>query len=134
VHGCLFGLNEACHEKWKTAGTRYRAALRADPQRYDAVLGLGLSYLYTGRSGDAVNYLRVAYTRAPWAAVTNFYLGEAYRLIGDSRAPGYLENARNWANEEVWRRLAEASLELLAESDTAGRAPAATANRQSDSG
>jgi hypothetical protein len=113
VRDCLFGTSEDCPERWRLAGKRYRAALKIDPERFDAVLGLGLARLYTGRSGDAVNYLRVAYMKAPWAAVTNFYLGEAFRLIGDRRARGYLENARNWADLELWRRLAEESLKLL---------------------
>jgi len=62
-----------------------------------------------------VNYLKVAYARAPWAAVINYYLGESYRLMGDSRATIYLENARNWAVEDIWRLLAEESLRLIAE-------------------
>ena len=126
VRDCLFQLTEDCAERWRAAGDRYRTALRADAERYDAVLGLGLARLYGGRSGDAVNYLRVAYMRAPWAAVTNFYLGEAYRLIGDSRAAGYLENARNWADQPLWRTLAEESLRLLGDAaPESGRGPAA---------
>ena len=55
------------------------------------------------------------YDRAPWAAVVNYYLGESYRQVGDSRARIYLENARNWAEEEVWRVLAEEALRLESE-------------------
>jgi len=130
VQDCLFELDEDCRARWQAATPLFRSALKQDSGRFDAVLGLGLSYLYTGRPGEAVNYLRVAYTRAPWAAVTNFYLGESYRLIGDTRSVGYLNNARNWANLEIWRALAEASLRLL-------RAPegaAGAAEGRSDSG
>ena len=130
VRDCLFELNEDCRTRWREATPLFRSALKQDSRRFDAVLGLGLSYLYTGRPGEAVNYLRVAYTRAPWAAVTNFYLGESYRLIGDTRSIGYLNNARNWANLKIWRALAEESLRLLAESEgTAG-----VAEGRSDSG
>ncbi|MGD8833262.1 MAG: hypothetical protein PVF57_21830, partial [Pseudomonadales bacterium] len=51
----------------------------------------------------------------PWAAMVNYYLGESYRLIGDTRARPYLTNARNWAVLPVWRKLAEESLRRLDE-------------------
>jgi tetratricopeptide (TPR) repeat protein len=115
VRNCLFDRSEGCRQKWQTASSRYRSALRQDPTRYDGILGVGLAELHSGRAGDAVNYLKVAYARAPWAAVINYYLGESYRLMGDSRATIYLENARNWAVEDIWRLLAEESLRLIAE-------------------
>jgi len=115
VYDCLLKLDESCRERWGKSRNQYRAALRLDASRFDAVLGLGLAYLYTGKPGEAVNYLKVAYARAPWAPITNFYLGESYRLIGDSRGEGYLINARNWASEELWQRLARESLRLLRE-------------------
>jgi tetratricopeptide (TPR) repeat protein len=113
VRDCLFTFDEDCAGRWREASGLYRAALRQAPDRFDAVLGLGLAQLYTGRPGEAVNYLRVAYRRAPWAAVTNYFLGESLRLIGDNRARGHLNNAYNWADLELWRRLAEESLKLL---------------------
>lgn len=117
VQDCLFNVDEACRDNWREVTALYRASIRADPNRFDAVMGLGLSYLYTGRPGEAVNYLKVAYSKAPWASVINFYLGESYRLIGDSRAETYLTNARNWADIEIWRHLADKSLSLLDEAD-----------------
>jgi tetratricopeptide (TPR) repeat protein len=115
VHDCLFERSEDCSSRWQRAGASYRSALRRDPSRYDGILGVGLAELHGGRPGDAANYLKVAHSRAPWAAVINFYLGESYRLMGDSRARVYLENARSWAEQEVWRLLAEESRRLLAE-------------------
>jgi hypothetical protein len=117
VQACLFERGQTCREKWQIASGMYRTALRQDPTRYDGVLGIGLSELHRGRAGDAVNYLKVAYARAPWAAVINYYLGESYRLMGDSRASIYLENARNWAVQDIWRLAAEESLRMMIESD-----------------
>ena len=60
-----------------------------------------------------MNYLQVAYNKAPWAPSINFYLGEGYRIIGDKRAATYLSNARNWATKDVWRERAELALERM---------------------
>ena len=46
----------------------------------------------------------------------NYYLGESYRIIGDTRAWLYLQNTRNWAQNPVWRKLAELALLELDES------------------
>jgi hypothetical protein len=43
----------------------------------------------------------------------NFYLGEGYRLIGDRRSEMHLENARNWAQDDLWRARADAALARL---------------------
>ncbi|MEM8766188.1 MAG: hypothetical protein AAGE43_01990 [Pseudomonadota bacterium] len=112
---CIFDPQDDCPERWLKAAGLYRQALRQDPRRYDAVLGLGLSYLYRGQPGDAANYLKVAYQRAPWAPVVNYFIGESYRLTGDTRARRYLTNARNWAVADIWRVLAEESLRRLDE-------------------
>ncbi len=119
VRDCLFQRHDGCQARWQEAAVAYRTALRRDPTRYDGILGLGLAHLHSGRPGDAVNYLRVAYERAPWAAVINYYLGESLRLVGDSEASVYLQNARNWAESDFWRLVAEESLrlEILSRSD-----------------
>ncbi|MDH3642873.1 MAG: tetratricopeptide repeat protein [Gammaproteobacteria bacterium] len=113
VHGCILVRAAGCAEKWRAAVKLFRKAIRQDPQRFDAVLGLGLSYLHSGRAGDALNYLKIAYQKAPWAPHINFYLGESYRLVGDRRAAVHLTNARNWSTAEIWRRLADAALAEL---------------------
>jgi len=110
VADCLLRQSEQCWQRWREALPYYQQALQLDNNRIDAVFGIGLSYLHAGRPGQAVNYLKVAYSRTPWAVHVNFYLGESYRIIGDTRARGYLENARNWSQNEVWRRLAELAL------------------------
>jgi tetratricopeptide (TPR) repeat protein len=110
MNECLFRQADDCARRWREVSTLYRAALRLDSERYDAVFGLGVAYLHTGRAGDGVNYLRVAYQHAPWAYSVNFFLGEGYRIIGDTRATTHLLNARNWSPEEAWRVAAEEAL------------------------
>lgn len=111
--GCILEISPACRERWQEAVPLLRQALRGDPARQDAIFTLGLAYLYSGRAGDAVNYLRIAHRRQPWAPHVNFYLGEAYRIIGDVRAADHLQRAQRWSATELWRKLAAAGLERL---------------------
>lgn len=110
--GCVVIVSEECWQRWREAVPLLRHALRQDPRRQDAIFILGLAYLYTGRPGDALNYLRIAHARQPWAPHLNFYLGESYRLIGAPQAEAYLDRAWRWSPVELWRKLAEAALEL----------------------
>jgi tetratricopeptide (TPR) repeat protein len=111
--GCILTTSEACRERWREAVPLLRGALADDPHRHDAAFLLGLAYLYSGRPGEALNYLRIAHRRQPWATHINYYLGESYRLIGDTRAREHLQRARSWSNSQLWRILADASLDLL---------------------
>lgn len=113
VIGCVFEVSEPCRARWQESVPLLRESLRRDPVRQDAIFTLGLAYLYSGRPGDALNYLRIAHQRQPWAAHVNYYLGESYRLVGDVRAREHLMRARQWSSTELWRTLAEAGLELL---------------------
>ncbi len=113
IGDCVFSRETACTENWQRAIPLLRSAMRGDPERYDAIYYLGLAYLHSGQAGDAINYLRVAYTKVPWSPRINFYLGEGYRLIGDTRAKMHLINARNWASSDFWRHVAELALENL---------------------
>jgi tetratricopeptide (TPR) repeat protein len=113
IRGCIMVRALGCDERWRQAVGLFRSAVRTDPERFDAVMGLGLSYLHSGRPGDALNYLKIAYQKAPWAPHLNFYLGETYRLVGDPRAQRHLLNARNWTEQDIWRRLATAALEQI---------------------
>jgi tetratricopeptide (TPR) repeat protein len=110
---CLLRRGSECRDTWRSALPLYRRALELDVERFDAVFGIGLAYLHGGRAGEAVNYLKVVYARAPWAVPVNFYLGESYRIIGDSRARLYLNNTYNWAQSPIWRQLAEMALAEL---------------------
>jgi tetratricopeptide (TPR) repeat protein len=111
--GCILIASAECRERWREAVPLLRSALSRDPTRHDAVFVLGLAYLYSGRAGEALNYLRIAHGRQPWASHVNFYLGEAYRLVGDTRSREHLERARAWSNTELWRLLADAALAEL---------------------
>ncbi len=113
IQNCIMVRALGCDERWKQAVKLFRSGVRADPERLDAVMGLGLSYLHSGRPGEALNYLKIAYQKAPWAPHLNFYLGETYRLVGDPRARRHLLNARNWSDQDLWRRLATAALDQM---------------------
>ena len=99
-----------CSDYWKTAGALIREALELDPGNIEAVYLLGVIELYSGQPGTALNYLKVAENHAPWSPRINFHLGEALRLLGNPAGRGYLVKARNWSNSDVWRALAEKSI------------------------
>ena len=115
VQGCPLSSDPNCMRNWAEAAALYRRALEADPQRYDSAYGLGMAYLHTGRAEQALGYLRLAHAQMPWAAEANFYLGEAYRMLGDPRAAEHLRKARGWAVNASWRARAEAALIRLDE-------------------
>ena len=115
----LFDATLSCHGEWREAVTSLRMALAANPDHFQAILMLGMIELYTGNAGAALNYLRIAHTRAPWSAQTNYHLGEALRLLGNPRAEAHLRQALAWARDEYITALATKSLELLAEDTNA---------------
>jgi len=111
--GCELRRAAECFANWQRAIPLLRAALADDPTQPNAILGLGLAHLHTNRPGDALNYLRIAQQRAPWAPQVNFYLGEAYRLTGDRRARAYLERAGAWSPLPFWQQASRLALEQL---------------------
>ncbi len=112
--GCRGVTTADCRDVWDASARHYRLALRSRPDGVGAAYGLGVIYLHTNQPGDAVNYLRVAYRRAPWAPRLNFYLGEAYRLTGDkARARAHLTKAMYWESDERRRERASMALALL---------------------
>lgn len=114
VAECRGSTTAECRDVWEESVRYYRLGLRAQPDSVGAAYGLGVVYLHTGQPGDAVNYLRVAYRRAPWAPRINFYLGEAYRLTGDkARARTHLKKAMHWDSNEHRRERASMALALL---------------------
>ena len=115
VHRCPLSSHPDCMRNWAEAATLYRQAQEGDPRRYDVAYGLGVAYLHTGRAEQALDHLRLAYAQMPWAAEANFYLGEAYRMLGDERAAGHLRKAHSWAGDSAWRARAAAALTRLQE-------------------
>ncbi len=111
--GCAFSSHATCIGKWVRAAQLYRDVLNRNPTRFDAAYGLGVAYLHTGRASEAIKHLRLAYQKMPWNVPINFYLGEGYRIANDRRAAVHLQNARNWAQDDLWRQRAEFSLQRL---------------------
>ena len=115
VQRCPLSSHPDCIRNWAEAATLYRQVRERDPHRYDVAYGLGVAYLHTGRAEQAVDHLRLAYAQMPWAAEANFYLGEAYRMLGDERAAGHLRKAHSWAIDPDWRARAAVALTRLPE-------------------
>ena len=114
INECVETQLPACQQSIRTATLLYRAALGLDPLRVDAAYGLGLSYLFQGRPGDALNYLRVVQKRAPWSPRVNFHLGDAYVQLGRiTNARHYLEKSARWETDDTMRNRAEEMLSLL---------------------
>ena len=107
---CALSSDPVCMRNWAEAATLYGQAWERDRHRYDVAYGLGVAYLHTGRAEQALEHLRLAYEQMPWAAEANFYLGEAYRMLGDERAAEHLRKARSWAVDPAWRARAAAAL------------------------
>ncbi len=98
IRRCRNEQDDLCSSRWSQALKLYREAIQIDPERMDAVYGIGVGRLYQGLPGEALNYFRVAYRKAPWSPILNYYLGECYARIGKfARARVHLERALNWA-------------------------------------
>ena len=113
VRGCALSSAPACMANWAQAAELYRRAWKDSPERYDAAYGLGVAYLHTRGAKEALRYLRLAQERMPSVAQTNYYLGEAYRRLGDERAAEHLHKALSWSLEPAWKARAETALARL---------------------
>ena len=124
VGECAGSTREQCYAILRESAEFYRRAVRNDPDGVEASFGLGVIYLHAGQPGDALGYLRVAYRRAPWAPRINLFLGEAYRLTGDTeRAREHLARAMHWHREQRWRDAAALALSLLESTEDSLEAP-----------
>jgi tetratricopeptide (TPR) repeat protein len=113
THGCMVQPPASCIEAWRAAVINLRAALAREPQQFDAIYRLGLAHLYLGQPGEALGYLTIALRRAPWSPRVNYFLGEAYRQLGDTRAGIHLSNASRWASSSFYRYAADRALAQL---------------------
>ncbi len=121
VSTCLAKRSDVCFKKLKFAQNLYRKALRNTPERIDGVFGMGMTQLFMGRPGEAIKYFQVAYLRAPWAPILNFYLGETYREIGDElNARLYLSRANYWAIQPGIQQLSARAYALLQNKSRSG--------------
>lgn len=103
-----------CVRDWDAAKSFYRTALGPDRDRADAAFGLGMLYLRDGEPGQAMEYLALAYARAPWSPRVNYYLGEALAMLGDAdRARRHLRKTQYWDPVDDWRQRAGRALARL---------------------
>lgn len=97
VRSCTEKSSASCNDLLKKAETHYREVLNHDHKRVDAAFGLGSIYLHRGRTGEALNFLRVTQKQTPWSPRVNLQLGETYRRLGNFRkAKQYLTIAAEW--------------------------------------
>lgn len=101
-----------CLEDWQHATLLLRDVLAINPNHFTAIMWLGVTELYSGNPGGAVNYLNIVYKRAPWSPRVNYLLGESLRLLGNPRALPYLRNAQQWAFDPDIRKWATAAIKL----------------------
>ncbi len=111
--GCIVERGPECAERWRDAVFNLRDVLEMQPDSFEAIYRLGLAHLHIGQPGESLGYLEIAWRRAPWSARVNYFLGENLRLVGDSRARWYLENAARWAASDYFREASRMALEEL---------------------
>ena len=123
VAPCADGVVD-CVRDWDAAKAFYQVALGPDRDRADAAFGLGMVYLREGQPEEALEYLAMAYTRAPWSPRVNYYLGEAFGMLGVvDLARRHLRKTQYWDSEASWRERAARALARL-DTAVAAQAPA----------
>ncbi|MBU2546863.1 MAG: tetratricopeptide repeat protein, partial [Proteobacteria bacterium] len=107
------GLMLASEQRWGEAVPRFEAALDHARGNFRFWFGLGLSLMKTGRLAKARSALERAAGLAPYDPETRLYLGDVFRLQGDTaRARAAYERAWHLAREprtkmEIKERLGE---------------------------
>ena len=113
VAPCAEG-EQDCERDWPLAKEFYRVALGPDQDRADAAFGLGMVYLRGGEPEEALEYLSIAYARAPWSPRVNYHLGEALGLLGEAEfARRHLRKTMYWDPDAAWRARAARALARL---------------------
>ncbi|HSE93764.1 MAG TPA: tetratricopeptide repeat protein, partial [Methylomirabilota bacterium] len=101
---------------YATAAERFQAALAADPQRVDALVGLGLARYSTGDWPAATDTLERAVALAPRDATARLYLGLAHLRRGDdAQAVAHLGAFRDLAAGTRTAGQADRALRLIRE-------------------
>ena len=111
--GCIVERRPECFELWSDSVYVLRDVLDEQPDNFEAIYRLGLAHLFLGQPGEALGYLEIAWRRAPWSPRVNYFLGEAMRLLGDSRARWFLSNALRWSASEFFRQASRMALDEL---------------------
>ena len=115
-HASAEGQAVYCARMIREAAALYREALEIPSHAGAAAYGLGVVSLIAGRSDDALTYLRAAHARASWSPQISFFLGEAYRRLGDLRqARQHFTKSAHWHPEQTWRDRADRALASIAQ-------------------
>lgn len=77
------GAAAARQGRYAEALSHYQEALTADPDRLDALVGLGMARYKLGALDEAIEVLGRAVTRAPGESTARLYLGLSYLRKGD---------------------------------------------------
>lgn len=103
-----------CARDWAAAKAFYEVALGPETDRADAAFGLGMVYLREGQPEEALEHLAMAYIRAPWSPRVNYYLGEAFGMLGVfDLARRHLRKTQYWDPEPPWRERAARAIARL---------------------
>jgi type IV pilus assembly protein PilF len=86
-HFALYNLGRAYYNKkeYDLSEKYFLEALDAEPRFVEPLIGLGRTYLATGRVSEAVAALSSAVKQSPEYARTHYYLAEAYRAAGEHK-------------------------------------------------
>jgi tetratricopeptide (TPR) repeat protein len=96
------------------AAGHFQTALSEDPNRLDALIGLGVSHYRLGAYDDAITSLTDAVTRAPANPVARLYLALSYiRKRDDMKAQEHLSTLRTMQIDPRFGALVGQALDLL---------------------
>ena len=100
--------------RYAEAAARFQTVLAEDPNRLDALIGLGLAQYKLGAWGEAIDVLSRAVALAPGHPVSRLFLGLAYLQRGDDgRAEEHLTAYRDLRADPRTAALVDRALQLL---------------------
>ncbi|MGH7313842.1 MAG: tetratricopeptide repeat protein, partial [Candidatus Rokuibacteriota bacterium] len=100
--------------RYDEAAARFQAVLAEDPNRLDALIGLGLAQYQLGAWDDAIDVLSRATALAPGHPAGRLFLGLAYLRRGDEgRADEHLTAYRDLRTDPRTASLVDRALQVL---------------------
>jgi len=100
--------------RYNEAAARFQAVLTEDPNRLDALVGLGLTHYKLGAWDEAIDVLSRAVAGAPRHAASRLFLALAYLQRGDEgRADEHLTAYRDLRPDPRTASLVDRALQLL---------------------